>query len=183
MPHQPMPDFRYHPDPLGTGSILPSLAVCRRCGRSRGYIYTGPVYAIEELENAFCPWCVADGSAAEQFEAEFVDPEAIGGYGQWDPVPPEVIEEVSRRTPGFNGWQQERWWTHCSDAAEFLGVAGYHELEANWPAAIPAIRAESELESQAWEEYFRSLDRDQGPTAYVFRCRACGMFGGYSDIH
>jgi uncharacterized protein CbrC (UPF0167 family) len=38
-------------------------------------------YAIEELEDAFCPWCIADGSAAEQFDAEFVDPEAIGGYG------------------------------------------------------------------------------------------------------
>ena len=179
----PLPAFRYHPDPLATGSIIPSPAACRRCGQARGYIYTGPVYAIEELEDAFCPWCIADGSAAGQFDAEFVDPEAIGGYGTWDPVSGEVTEEVSRRTPGFNGWQQERWWTHCGDAAEFLGVAGHSELESRWPAAIPAIRVESELEGADWDDYFRSLDRDQGPTAYIFRCRGCGGLGGYSDIH
>ena len=179
----PLPAFRYHPDPLATGSIIPSPAACRRCGQARGYIYTGPVYAIEELEDAFCPWCIADGSAAEQFDAEFVDPEAIGGYGTWDQVSGEVTEEVSRRTPGFNGWQQERWWTHCGDAAEFLGVAGHSELESRWPAAIPAIRVESELEGPDWDDYFKSLDRDRGPTAYIFRCRGCGELGGYSDIH
>jgi hypothetical protein len=42
---EPLPSFRYHPDPVATGSIEPSDAVCRCCGRARGYIYAGPVCA------------------------------------------------------------------------------------------------------------------------------------------
>lgn len=180
---EPLPRFRYHPDPLASGSIAHSDATCQNCDRARGYIYTGPVYARDELDEAFCPWCIADGSAAAGFDAEFVDAAGIGGYGSWDRVPPEVIAEVSRRTPGFSGWQQERWWTHCGDAAEFLGPAGQTDLLERWPEAIEAIRAESGHTGTSWEAYFAALNRDHGPTAYIFRCRHCGRLGGYSDCH
>jgi uncharacterized protein CbrC (UPF0167 family) len=49
--------------------------------------------------------------------AEFTDV----GVGVPNDVPQAVLEEVSQRTPGFLGWQQERWLYHCSDAAAFLG--------------------------------------------------------------
>ena len=178
-----LPTFRYHPDPIDSGSIVPSNATCRSCGKAPGYIYTGPVYALDELDDSICPWCIADGSAAARFDAEFVDGSAVGGYGNWESVSPEVVEEISRRTPGFSGWQQERWWTHCGDAAEFLGVAGRSELQERWPGAIEAIRAEAELPGDDWDDYFAALSVDNGPTAYVFRCRHCGQLGGYSDIH
>jgi uncharacterized protein CbrC (UPF0167 family) len=103
----------------------------------------GPVYAAEELANALCPWCIADGSAAARFDADFTDRDGVGGFGEWSQVAPEVVEEVSRRTPGFSGWQQERWWTHCGDAAKFLGRAGRIELVAQWSGAVPALRTES----------------------------------------
>jgi hypothetical protein len=60
---EPLPDFPYHPDPLATGSIEESPADCVSCGRARGFVYTGSVYAVEEAE-PLCPWCIADGSAA-----------------------------------------------------------------------------------------------------------------------
>jgi uncharacterized protein CbrC (UPF0167 family) len=94
-----------------------------------------------------------------------------------------VVEEVVNRTPCFIGWQQERWFTHCGDAAAFLAVAGRQELEALGAEAIAAIREESGCEGEEWDSYFRTLDRDHGPTAYVFRCRHCGKLGGYSDCH
>ncbi len=162
---------------------MPSAAVCRSCGRARGYVYAAVTYAAEDLENAICPWCIADGTAARRFDAEFTDPAGIGDYGRWESVPPEVVEEVSRRTPGFTGWQAERWWTHCGDAAEFLGPAGRAELDTRWPETIEALRAEAGYDAEVWEEYYQALDRDHGPTAYIFRCRHCGRFGGYSDIH
>jgi uncharacterized protein CbrC (UPF0167 family) len=179
----PLPVFRYHPDPLATGSIVASDATCRCCDRARGYTYAGPVYADEELDDSLCPWCIADGTAAMRFGAEFVDVEGIGGYGAWPPVPPAVAREVSQRTPGFSGWQQERWWTHCDDAGEFLGPSGVAELRGEWAAALPAIQADVEYDGPDWEEYVAALDRDHGPTAYVFRCRHCGQLGGYSDHH
>jgi len=138
-----LPVFRYHADPIATGSIVSSPKVCRRCDRRRGYIYAGPVYGEGdgELDEAFCPWCIADGSAATEFDAEFTDPDGVGDHGSWDAVPPDVVDEVSRRTPGFSGWQQERWWTHCADAAVFLGRAGRREPEAVPPASTSPIGA------------------------------------------
>src|SRR5688572_25633883 len=110
-----LPHFTYHPDPLATGCVEPSSKQCICCQKVRGYIYTGPVYTQEDLSNSLCPWCIADGSAYKKFGAEFTDPAGVGDYGSWDPVPQAVIDELVQRTPGFSGWQQERWWTHCGD--------------------------------------------------------------------
>jgi uncharacterized protein CbrC (UPF0167 family) len=180
---EPLPVFRYHPDPLRTGSVAPSSVECRGCGRARGFVYTGPVFAEEDLDDVLCPWCIADGTAARAFGAEFTDPAGVGDYGTWDAVPDDVVDEVARRTPGFSGWQQERWWTHCGDAAQFLGRAGRAELDAEWPDALPAIRAESGLDGEDWDGYLAALDANDSPTAYVFRCSRCGQLGGYSDSH
>src|SRR5260221_6696437 len=119
-----LPEFLYHPDPIGTGSIVVSEAVCLACKQARGYIYTGPVYSEEDLVNCLCPWCIADGTAHERFNASFTDEEGIGDYGVWDEVSDSVVETVAFRTPGFSGWQQEKWWTHCGDAAAFVGIVG-----------------------------------------------------------
>jgi uncharacterized protein CbrC (UPF0167 family) len=97
-----LPQFTYHPDPVATGSIKLSGTVCICCEKARGYIYTGPVYAGEELDEQICPWCIADGSAAERFGAEFTDAAGVAS-GLWPAVPDSVVEEVSRRTPGFSG--------------------------------------------------------------------------------
>ena len=112
-----LPSFRYHPDPLATSSLVESDATCAACDKARGYVYTGPVYAPGELE-ALCPWCIADGTAAETFGAEFTEV----GVGAPEDVARDVLEELAFRTPGFSGWQQEHWLYHCGDAAAFLGI-------------------------------------------------------------
>jgi uncharacterized protein CbrC (UPF0167 family) len=178
-----IPTFKYHPDPVATGSIEPSDVVCIACGQVRGFIYKGPVYAEEELADVICPWCIANGRAHEKFNASFVDAAGVGGYGQWQTVLPEIVEEVAHRTPAFSGWQQERWFTHCDDAAEFLGPAGSKELEAFGAEAISAIQEEAGFRAENWDSYLQALDKESGPTAYVFRCRHCRALGGYSDCH
>lgn len=179
-----LPEFHYHPNPIKTGSIQPSEQKCICCGKARGYIYTGPVYAVQELADSLCPWCIADGSAHQKFQADFVDADGVGGYGDWAAVPMDIIEEVCFRTPGFAGWQQERWWTHCGDAAEFLGAVGRVEAIQAGQEFINSIRANAGMESdEDWASYLQALDRDHGPTAYLFRCRHCGKRGGYSDCH
>jgi uncharacterized protein CbrC (UPF0167 family) len=104
-------------------------------------------------------------------------------YGDWPSVSRLIVEEIAFRTPSFIGWQQEKWFTCCDDAAEFLDAAGAKELRANWPQALDDIRRECGLIGPEWEDYLASLNRDHGPTAYVFRCRHCGRYGGYSDCH
>lgn len=178
-----LPHFRYHPDPLRTGIIQPSDEECVCCEQARGYIYIGPVSCVEDLDECLCPWCIADGSAHEQFEAEFTDPDEVGAtHRGWDAVPLEVIQEVVQRTPGFIGWQQEQWWSHCGDAAEFHGAAGHDEALAAGKDFLDALREDTGIESdEEWDEYLSALSLEHGPTAYLFRCRHCGKFGGYSD--
>jgi uncharacterized protein len=176
-----LPKFDYHPDPLATGSVVPSNAICECCGQIHGFIYDGPVYSEDEVD-AICPWCIADGRAHAELGASFTDENGIGGYGEWDAAPKAVIETVAYRTPGFEGWQQEQWWTHCGDAAEFLGPMGLHELEALGEAAVLAIKANAGLsDGPELEAFMAALDKEDSPRAYVFRCRKCGQVGGYTD--
>lgn len=176
----PLPAFKYHPNPIQTGSIQARDTVCECCGKARGYIYVGPVYAVEELEECICPWCIASGLAAEKFDADFVDPDGVGQG--WEPVKQDIVQEVSRRTPGFPGWQQERWWTHCSDAGEFIGRAGAEEVMAHGDFTMTSMREDTGLDDPSkLQSYVDMLSKDGQPTAYLFRCRTCGMVGGYSD--
>ena len=177
-----LPTFKYHPDPVATGYVVKADTECACCGKARGYVYTGPVYAVEEYAECICPWCIGDGSAHEKLNASFTDDAGIGGGGMWDEVPEEVIDEVAHRTPGFSGWQQEQWWTHCGDAAQFIGRAGRKELEALGSQAIAAIQESTGLsDGPEWQEFFAALDKEDSPTAYLFRCRKCGQVGGYQD--
>ena len=172
-----LPSFRYHPDPVATGSVKPSGAVCECCGKARGFIYDGPTYGPREV-GPLCPWCIASGAAHEASGVSFTDTDEI-----IDEVPDDAVEEVETRTPGFSGWQQERWLGHHGDACAFLGPAGYSEVEAY---GSPDLRA-----SLSWDlgwpedefaEYYVGLDREGQPTAYVFRCLHCGTLLGYSDF-
>lgn len=176
-----LPKFKYHPDPIKTGSVVKSDTVCECCGQVNGYIYTGPVFSEEELDDCICPWCIADGRAHDEFDAEFTDFDGVGDYGTWGEIPEHIKEEVSFRTPGFCGWQQERWWTHCGDAAIFLGAAGKKEIEGFGEALTSRLRLESGYNNEQWERYLNALSKDGSPTAYVFKCCKCGELGGYSD--
>lgn len=176
-----LPAFRYHPDPLSTGSVIRSDTRCVCCGEARGHVYAGPVYAVDEYEQCICPWCIADGSAHARLDASFTDTCEIGG-GEWDDVPEAAVDEIAYRTPGFQCWQQERWWTHCGDGAQFIGRAGADELTAFGPQAVASIRESTGLDDGAeWARFFAALDKDGSPTAYVFRCIHCGELGGYQD--
>ena len=123
------------------------------------------------------------GDAADRFDVEFVDPPGVGGYGLWDSVSDEVRDELVKRTPCFLGWQTERWFTHCGDAAAYLGRGGHAELVGPWAPAVSYIRAEARMDEEQWEDYSRSLARDGDCSAYVFRCLHCGALGGYSDCN
>ena len=162
--------------------MVKSEAECVCCGQARGFIYEGPVYSVDDYESCICPWCIADGSAHDRLEASFADEAGVGGGGEWDAVPESVVTEIAHRTPGFSGWQQEQWWTHCGDAAKFLGRAGKSELEAFGPSAIDAIRANTGLDDgPEWRRFLDALDKNGSPTAYMFQCSVCGTLGGYQD--
>ena len=178
-----LPKFKYHPAPLKTGSIIESETKCECCGEAKGFIYVGPVCSDEELDSCICPWCIASGQAHEDFDAEFTDFDSIGNNGSWDEIPEQVKEIIACKTPGFNGWQPERWWTHCSDAGIFLGAAGKAEINEYDPSLVEHLKQESGYNDAQWNVYLAALSKDDSPTAYVFKCSHCGVLGGYSDCH
>ncbi len=49
-----LPSFRYHPDPLATGSIEASETICAGCGQARGYVYVGASYGEDEYVDCTC---------------------------------------------------------------------------------------------------------------------------------
>src|SRR4051794_2681921 len=94
-----LPKFKYYPSacaPNGTDVVAKLPVECVVCGEECDYVYAGPVYAEEDLEESICPWCVANGSAHQQFEAEF---NPIVGLAP-DTVPATTVQEVAYRTPG-----------------------------------------------------------------------------------
>ncbi len=117
-----LPVFRYHSDPVSTGSVVREDTTCDLCRLERGWRYAGPAYGRKRAPASICPWCVADGSAAEIFDLVFVDTHGSGG------VAPGVVDELTKRTPGYTAWQQEEWCFHCSDACDYLGPVGSSEL-------------------------------------------------------
>ena len=63
-----LPAFRYHPDPLVSGSVVESAGEVQMLQAGTEFIYTGPVYAEKDLDEALCPWCIANGVAAENLK-------------------------------------------------------------------------------------------------------------------
>lgn len=177
------PTFRYHPDPVATGSAAPSIDLCDLCERPAGLRYLGGIFG--QQAEVLCLRCIGDGTAARRLAlpdgrpAEFTD---VGGGVPAD-VPQGEREEVSQRTPGFVGWQQEHWLYHCGDATAFLGLVGWGDVK-ELPDAIASLRAElTELgvEPAEADEQLRWMRRDGDITGYLFRCLHCGAHLGCSD--
>jgi len=164
-----LPVFRYHPDPLATGSIKPSNADCICCGQARGYIYTSHTYCPEEVNNALCPWCIADGSAAERFDALFSDDHPLVQAG----VPEAVVEEVTRRTPGFTSWQQDEWLCCCGDACEFHGDPSRAHLAALTGPPLDQLLARIRWTREQWIRFLGFYQPKGSPSVYHFICRHC----------
>lgn len=168
---EPLPSFPYHPDPLSTGMVVERDTVCACCGRDRGYVYLGLTYAVETYSECICPWCIADGSAAARFGALFNDPHPLEEAG----VAAEVIEEVSKRTPGYLSWQQEVWLTHCGDACEFHGDATVAEVQQAAPATKARWLDDYGQDEASWERTVNAYEPGGDISLFKFRCRHCGL--------
>lgn len=106
-------------------------------------MYASPIYAIEEPE-VLCPWCIADGTASEKYEATFT--------GEVDGVVSSTIEDsVLHKTPGYIGNQEEIWLTHCNDACCFLGTVDWQD--------IPNLGIEEEI-IKHYDSYEHNNDLD-----------------------
>jgi uncharacterized protein len=171
-----LPAFRYHPDPIATKSIVESDKQCACCEQARGYIYVAPVYAVDDLDDSICPWCIADGSAAKKFDATFVDDHPLHNAN----IASGIIDEVSTQTPGFFSWQQEVWLTCCADACEFHGDATKNDLTKIEAGSLERLLDDLGLEEGDWPSFVAGYEQGGDPGVYKFVCRHCkkNHYGG-----
>lgn len=126
-------------------------------------------YAVEEHEN-ICPWCIASGRAAKKFDAHFCDDVPL----LEENVPKKVVEEVTRRTPGFFSWQQEVWLSHCGDACAFLGDATREDIASLKGAKLEAFLEKEMLDRPYWDGLVARYTPGGQAGIYKFICLHCG---------
>jgi uncharacterized protein len=170
-----LPFFRYHPDPIKTGNIKASDKVCACCDKARGYIYTGPVYSVYELDESICPWCISDGGAAEKFDANFNDSSNLSIVSE------DTIAEISKRTPGYESWQGNIWIYHCRDGCEFHGDLSNEEAKNLDNEAIRKFCLDNDLNEEDGREIIHYYEKGGNPAIYKFVCRHCGEIKLYTD--
>lgn len=124
-----------------------------------------------------CPWCIADGSAAKKYDGEFQD---SASCEEVETV--ESLHELVFRTPGYSGWQQEVWLSHCGDFCSFVGYVGWKEIKEiadELKDDIDKIKSETGMTQ---EEFERSLVKEGSHQGYLFRCIKCGKHRLTSDF-
>lgn len=166
-----LPSFRYHPNPLETEAfrLADVPVICDCCGEPTSIYYDAPFYAEEEIDQ-FCPKCISNGKAAQKYNGEFQDESSLeSGVDS-----PDKLDELIHRTPGYHGWQQEYWRTHCGDYCAFVGYVGYRELKQM--GILDEI-----IDDTVWENWgadpekiLKDLVNGGGVQGYLFQCLHCG---------
>jgi len=181
-----LPKFKYHPNPIETGAFKTDESkICDCCEQEADIYYDGHFYSIKNVEY-LCPDCIASGKAADKFDGEFQDYLSIEGISPDPAVPsafdnPEAIDEVTKRTPGYSGWQQEVWLTCCGDLCAFMGYVGWPEVERMGLADEISKDMAEEFGTDAVEtakKYCRNGSSLQG---YLFRCLHCKKHRLHAD--
>ena len=170
-----LPFFKYHPNPLATGAFTQAqyAVVCDCCGCSTHIYYDGPFYAIDDI-NYLCPNCIASGAAAKKFDGAFQDDCCL----ESEVLDAEKVDELIHRTPGYSGWQQEYWRSHCEDFCAFIGYVGAAELKAL--GVLDEV-----LDDPQWSEEEKDLIKTSvnggSLQCYLFKCLHCGKHMVWMD--
>lgn len=169
-----LPNFKYSPNAYDLDVFEHKEGICDVCNKKRDLKYNSSFYSIEEPEY-ICPWCIANGSAAEKYNGEFNDYCGIEGVSP-DPndaepaIPEKLLLEVTNKTPSYTSWQQEAWLTHCNEPCAFIGYADTKTIE-------PLLdELKEDIENNGYEADFirKYLSKDGHLVGYLFQCVNCG---------
>ena len=171
---RPLPQFKYHPDPLATGAIEAVAVRCEACGLDSPYRYCYHLFTVASVGD-ICPWCIADGTACRKYDGELVDRYVLAGFGT-----PEARDEVSHRTPAYSGAEQA-WPDHCNDFCAFLGNASWTRLASYEAEVSPDLELLAHGMRLSVPELRHALGDEGWLTGYLFRCLHCGHHRCYAD--
>ncbi len=162
-----LPKFKYFLNPLENKIFKKSSEKCDVCSKKTGYIYEGSIYSEREVEN-ICPWCIANGRAAKEYEGTFNDETCI------DEVNQEYIDELIYRTPEYISWQSAYWPSHCGDICAFEKYVGWKEIADIKDELKDDIESIKEDFGFTQQELEKSLVDGGSLQGYLFKCVKCG---------
>lgn len=175
-----LPYFKYHPDPLKTGLVKNKTFQCICCDQEKNYLYVGPAHSLRaDIEDKICVWCLANGSAAKKFDAEFA-----GELDNVTNINPLAMKEFAERTPGYICWQDPLWLTHCDDICEFHGDFSKQELLERFDGlkiyAIESLRCNEDQAREIISYY--DPEGNINPAFYKFVSRKCNKILLHCDF-
>ncbi len=171
-----IPEFKYHPNPIETGAFITGEArECDCCGQMTEIWYRSPFYTAEDVD-CLCPECIANGLAAGKFNGEFQDSCSVDEVSD-----PQKLEELTCRTPGYNGWQQEYWPAHCDDYCAFIGYVGWGDLVSMGIDRQIEESYGSKVNGWDIEELKEYMSNNGSVQGYLFKCLHCGEYKLHVD--
>lgn len=178
---EPLPTFQYHTDPIKNRVIIKEIFQCPCCGKVRRYKYTGPFYTRYTVD-AICPWCIADGAAADTYEGSFADYCGLEGISPFPDVPDEIKYKdvdttiLTSRTPSYISWQEAQWLGHCNEPCSFEGYVGWKEIVDLGIDVTADIEKLSQQYGMSSEEFCQNLFNRGDMQGYLFKCVQCGTY-------
>ncbi|QQE11174.1 CbrC family protein [Planctomycetota bacterium] len=172
-----LPKFKYHPDPIATGSIEASEDKCACCGMRRGYLCVVGYFGQGD-EEFMCPWCISDGTARRKLHNNLFDEWTLQKAG----ISKEIIDEVHQRTVPYESWQTPEWQACCGDACEYHGTPEREDLEKLSFEEGQELYYDCFEDEADWREHVAEFDKEtMHGGVYKFVCKHCGKVLMYYD--
>jgi len=179
-----LPTFKFHPNPLETGNAIEKQFICVCCQKEKNYAYTGPIFSADESvdeimeDNTLCLDCIADGTAANKWDAEFNDcdynVEEICSNA-------EALSELMTRTPGYNSFQSPIWVFHCNEPCEFHGEFTKNEL-MQLCETIEYPDDENDYDPEHLKNILKDYEPGSSHTFFKFVCIKCKGIIAHEDM-
>jgi hypothetical protein len=120
-----LPIFDFSPNAYKLDVFEKEAGNCSCCNQNRNLKYTGTFYSEDEPDY-ICAWCIENGKAAAMFAGAFND---YASNENSEDIAPELLLQISERTPSYTSWQQEVWLSHCKQPCKLLGYADFKTIE------------------------------------------------------
>ncbi len=154
--------FKYHPNILENSIVSTGKTSTCDCCKKDIDVYLTSMYSAQKVD-CICLECVANGSAAEKFDGQFVQDAETSEVDD-----SKKTKELFERTPGYSSWQGENWLACCNDYCAFIGDTDIENLKF--------LGVDSSVVEECAEQYGMDKDDMGYMSLYLFQCLHCGGY-------
>lgn len=163
-----IPKFTYIDDYRFVCNTVSFAKKCNCCGIKTNIIYTNGIYSEENVD-ILCPRCIINGEASKKFKGSFNDVELSDSIDN-----EQAKEELEKRTPTLNTWQEVRWVACCNDYCRFIKFLSLEDFE-NQEVLLSIQQTYKEDEGVPFEQ-LRVLCEESGANILLFQCLICKKY-------